>query len=72
MRNNYSVFIVKLNAGTGIFCIGSKNYGIGGVGDYGALTVNSAGYRLAYDSATEKFSITSWDDYNITIECYQE
>lgn len=61
--NNFNIFIIHLavGGGGGVYCIGSRNYGIGGIGQYGSFATTTYNYRLAYDSNTEKFSITTYD-----------
>lgn len=60
--NNYTFYIVWLDIGTyGIACIGTKAYGIGGIGQYGSYSSAIYSYRLAYNSTNETFSITNVD-----------
>lgn len=60
--NNYSVIVVMLDAGTyGVACIGTKTYGLGGVGSYGSYSSSIYNYRLGYNSTTEEFTISNTD-----------
>lgn len=44
--SDYTVIIVVLDRGTGVYCIGSKNYGLGGVGDYASYSIHTYSYRF--------------------------
>lgn len=44
--SDYTVIIVVLDRGTGVYCIGSKDYGLGGVGDYASYTIHTYSYRF--------------------------